>query len=547
MPSRRSVVFVCLIAVLFFIANRAAYQGYFSGDDLDNIYQTSRASAGVFARGVVTPIFNPDNFRPVGHAFYWLMGAVAGLRFAPYLAAVQVLHGVVTLLIFVLARKLGAATSAAAIGALFFVFHMALFDAFWKPMYVFDVFCALFAYLSVLAWLRSGNDWRWCVVSFVCFWLAYKSKEVAVMLPAVLFLLEYRGSRQWLRLAPFFAVSLSFGIQALVSNQSGAYHLALTPQTFAATADFYASHAMLRKVGLLALLTIVGLARDRFGAVAGLLFLLPMLALPGRLSPAYLYVPLAFVALLVASAAERAPKLASLALAVWLAFNFVEMRHLRSDALAEARQSHDYVATLERNRAELMRAPGIRFDGYPRALNVWGSEAAVSLVANREKLDRSSPDALTLSWQPGEGRLYLFDDRLVDDRLVSYLDMSTGTPIGVAYAGGWYEPERDLRWSKPEARLRLLRPATATSFEWKIFVPAAQLKAAHGKVTLEALIGGQPIGHFVLEAIGWQTLEAKLLVASPGAVDVELRVAPSFRPDADGRELGIAVGGIGFK
>ena len=93
---------------------------------------------------------------------------------------------------------------------LFFVFHMALFDAFWKPMFIFDVLCGLFCLLSMLAWRRSGKAW-W-IASFAAFWMAYKSKEVAVMLPSVLLLYEFTlGERRWRRLLPFLAVSFSFG------------------------------------------------------------------------------------------------------------------------------------------------------------------------------------------------------------------------------------------------------------------------------------------------------------------------------------------------
>src|SRR5438046_10191882 len=49
-------------------------------------------------------------------------------------------------------------------------------------------------------------------------WLAFKSKELAIMLPVVLLCYEHwLGKRHWKRLIPFFAVSLLFGIQALAT------------------------------------------------------------------------------------------------------------------------------------------------------------------------------------------------------------------------------------------------------------------------------------------------------------------------------------------
>ena len=51
-------------------------------------------------------------------------------------------------------------------------------DAYWKPMYVFDLFCTTFCLASILLYAHG----RW-ILSFIAFWLAYKSKELAVMLP----------------------------------------------------------------------------------------------------------------------------------------------------------------------------------------------------------------------------------------------------------------------------------------------------------------------------------------------------------------------------
>ena len=59
-------------------------------------------------------------------------------------------------------------------------------------MYAFDLFCATFCLLSLLCWIKR----RW-VLSFLAFWLAYKSKELAVMLPAILACYElWFGKRQ---------------------------------------------------------------------------------------------------------------------------------------------------------------------------------------------------------------------------------------------------------------------------------------------------------------------------------------------------------------
>jgi hypothetical protein len=53
---------------------------------------------------------------------------------------------------------------------MFFVFSAAAFDAYWKPMYVFDLLCTTFSLASILFYAYR----RW-ILSFIAFWLAYKS------------------------------------------------------------------------------------------------------------------------------------------------------------------------------------------------------------------------------------------------------------------------------------------------------------------------------------------------------------------------------------
>ncbi|MBK5291795.1 MAG: hypothetical protein JJE04_08995, partial [Acidobacteriia bacterium] len=200
---RKPLVAVALLALLFLfvVANRGAYEGYFSDDDLDNIGWTRQTSSGDFAWGLITPRYYPQNFRPIGHFTFHVLGRTAGLDFRWYVLLIQCLHLVNTLLVWLLLRRLSLPPLASAAGALFFVFHMALFDAMWKPMFLFDVYCGLFCLLSMLSYLNR----RW-VLSFLFFWLAYKSKEHAVMLPAVLFAFEHwLGERNWRRLIPFLA------------------------------------------------------------------------------------------------------------------------------------------------------------------------------------------------------------------------------------------------------------------------------------------------------------------------------------------------------
>jgi hypothetical protein len=119
------------------------------------------------------------------------------------------LHLVNVALLWLILRRLQLPFWASAAALVFFAFHMAVFDIYWRPMYVYDLLCGTFCLLTVLFWL----DDRW-VLSLLFFWLAYRSKEIAVMLPVALAAYELLlGQRRWLRLAPFFAISIWFGMQ----------------------------------------------------------------------------------------------------------------------------------------------------------------------------------------------------------------------------------------------------------------------------------------------------------------------------------------------
>src|SRR5207302_951639 len=83
---------------------------------------------------------------------------------------------------------------------------------------------------------------RW-ILSLVAFWFAYKSKELAVMLPAVLLIYEYWfGKRDFRRLIPFLVIALSFGVQGIIfnPNKNNEYTFRFTPHALAATIPFYA-------------------------------------------------------------------------------------------------------------------------------------------------------------------------------------------------------------------------------------------------------------------------------------------------------------------
>jgi hypothetical protein len=345
--------------------------------------------------------------------------AAAGLDFPVYVAVLHALHLLNVWLLWWIVRRLGAPPLAAAAACVFFGLHMALFDNFWKPMYVFDVLCATFSLTALACWMRG----RW-ILSFFAFWLAYKSKELAVMLPLLLALYEiWFGRRRWKLLLPFFAASLSFGVQSILYNPNryNDYTFRFSLAALARTAPYYAKRLFLVPYLGFAVPLFALFARNRrtwFGLAALGLFLFPMLFLPGRVYSAYCYLPLTGLAIALTGIAEAVSPAAVAALVLlMLPLDYRELRRDSRDTLARDAAIRTWMNSVERFAAA---NPGVRafvFSGAPAGFQRWGVEGALKYFYERNDLAiraasdpddaalRSSQRAAVLSWDPVRGRL----------------------------------------------------------------------------------------------------------------------------------------------
>jgi hypothetical protein len=549
------------LVVLFLVASRGAYQGYFDSDDLDNLSWTWAVSPRTYFSALLTVRLSESNFRPLGHGFFDLMGRRAGLNFPPYVAAIHALHLANVLLVWFLLRRLKLPVLAAGAGAAFFAFHMGVFDALWKPMYVFDLLCALFSLAALLAWTHR----RW-VLSFAAFWLACKSKELAVMLPLVLaayefWLSEETGRRRWLRLAPFVACSLIFALQALLDRPGGnhAYRLDFSPAALRQTIPFYASRVFLAPWAGLALLALPLLARDRrvrFGLACFVLFLAPLLVLPGRLFGAYLYLPLVGLAVAAAGVAARAPAW-SLALffLLWLPWNYHHLRLERRPALDSARERRAYVGELFRVAPSLGGTRIFIYDLPPLSMRKWGIAGALRFhfrdqvaVFYIEEPDLARATAgrevALLVWDPDQRKIRAVHWR-AGELPVSYIRMNRESPAWQLLAG-WEGLDGWFRWTRPVARAVLMRPEGARRFELTVNAGPPYL-AAVKRGEVDVLLDGRPVGHAEFTREGWQTVRFDLAPAPAGVVEVEFRARPEIPTSPPGTPpLGLPVGGFGF-
>ena len=444
------------------------------------------------------------NFRPVGAFYYRVLGGCFGLDFPKFIVTIHTLHLLNIWLLWLLARRLGLSPLAASAGAFFFGFHVALFDAWWKPMFVFDVLCATFSLLTLLSYAYN----RW-ILSLVLFWLAYKSKELAVMLPAVLGCYElWFGQRQWKRLLPFFAISLLFGLQAVfkpsLSHAGTPYALMVGPNAQAKTVEFYTSSLFLLPYAGLLLLPLPFFFRDRrlwLGLAATCLLLIPLLLLPGRMFAVYWYVPLIGVAIMLAAIADgRYRVAAALLLLIWLPWDFVNFRETRRVNEARERQNRAYVTAIERYARA---SPGQRvfvFDALPDEFQPWGVKGALGCVYPGQSItllhvDQPGSQEVIQNgegawphWNRDPGRLDIIKYPKVKEPLY-YVTMDLKTP-GSQLLSGWYPLEDHFRWTQPDATAVLLRPAGVRSFEVAACTVPAQFSAGQ-QVKLRVLLDGK--------------------------------------------------------
>jgi hypothetical protein len=421
MSTRRGIVLFLLFAALFLLANGGAYRGYFQDDEIDNLSWTPYLTPLDYLKGAVTPLYQPNNFRPAGHFFFFAVERAAGLDFPVYVAVIQALHLLNVWMLWLIVRRLGAGQLTAASVCLFFGVHMALFDIFWKPMYVFDVLCGSFSLIAIWCWTRGRF-----VLTLVAFWLAYKSKELAIMLPVLLALYEWWfGKRRWKPLVPLFLVSLSFGLQGLLMNpnRDNDYTFRFTLAALARTAPYYAERLFLTPYLGFVIPLFAVVARNRrtwFGLAAMGLFFFPMLFLPGRIFSAYCYLPLTGLAIALSGVAEAVspPAIAALVL-LMLPADYRELRRQSRETLARDAGIRSWMDSLEAFATNHPRVDAFVFSDQPEGFARWGVEGAIRYFYEGKSLtvrSMADPDAEAirvtrrpafLAWDPVARRLHI--------------------------------------------------------------------------------------------------------------------------------------------
>ena len=550
------VAFFLFAITLFFIATRTAFKGWYMSDDLDTLGWTKFNQHLHYAEVALSWKFQPGNFRPVGHYFYKLLDTVAPYNFTAFVGAFQAIHLFNLLLMWLLLRRFDLPDWARALGVLFFAFHSATFDAYYRPMFVFDVLCTTFALLTFLFYLRG----QWLIAALMML-LSYRAKELAIMIPPLLLLWEWQfGERKWYRLLPFFALSLNFGWQAMVMNGArpdSPYKLQFTWQALQTTVPFYVT-AMFRApwVGLLTLAAPL-LVRDKrawWGLAACWLPLLPLLFLPGRLFTVYLYLPLAGLTILLAIIAVQMnrPLVTAALLVLWLGFSYAALREYRSTALQIAADTKIYYGSLKQLIKTSAPLPHVVFEGIPFGVEEHGPAGILHYWGDRSwhfdwlesaegrKQWPQTPLAV-LSWQPFSGQLNTLVFKDIDE-LPSSFFIQGGTPVW-HLREGWGEAAEDARWMSAKATMRLRQRADSKQFFLVIMPTDDNVKPA--PMTVNVAIDGRPLRPQTVTHSGYQTLSWPVTGSasiSTIAISVDRPASPP-----NGQTVGqLMVAGAGF-
>lgn len=389
-----------LLAAVFLMANLGAYRGYFQDDEINSMAWTRWAPATTYFTAVLNPV-HVNNFRPVGF-FYFRQGEhLFGLHFPLYVALLHAFHLLNAWMLWLLLRRLGSPPRAASVGVAFFILHAALFDAVWKPMYIFDLLCGAFCLASLVLWTRG----RW-VLSFLAFWLAYQSKELAVTLPAVLICYElWFGTRRWWQLAPFVAASAVFvGLSLFLTPPApGPYQFHFTLKALARTSKYYAGRVFLVPLLGYALPIAAYFARNRrawFGLATMALFFLPLFFLPGRMFSAYCYLPFLGLAVAIAGLTEKLkPAVLAVCVVAFLAPNIYALRKQTVDTLRADGDIRQWMDTVGGHLRKSPVASGFIYDGLPPGFWPFGAQATLRYYLHRFEVpmvEASSPEAAAL-------------------------------------------------------------------------------------------------------------------------------------------------------
>src|SRR5579862_2412870 len=172
------------IGVFFLLMTRQAVHGYFSPDDLMNLYRAWSPPLGLLFKGNLLFFLHSPYYRPLGEAWYRLIYFFAGFHPQPFKIVNLAFLLANLFLTYSVARRLAGSRAAAAIATMLMSYHGRLAELYFDTGLIYDVLCYFF-YTSALAWyvrIRQQKRLpRWIELAGLCslYICALNSKELA--------------------------------------------------------------------------------------------------------------------------------------------------------------------------------------------------------------------------------------------------------------------------------------------------------------------------------------------------------------------------------
>jgi hypothetical protein len=300
---------------------------YFFADDWDWLYRAAllplRDQISLLPRYAY-------NDRPIGALAFRTLYGIFGLNPVPFHATLLALHLLNMSMVLILARRLVGSWWVAAATALAYGGWSAAVEAASWIAAIFDVLANTLILLTLLTF--SSRRWPVRAASVALFYLAIRTKEAAIVTPAVLLVLVMVSypRKQWMAEARrtlwphclIAALVIAVYLPLLTHHQdaqasSSPYRMVFTPQAFFEGLYNYVSAMLygrpwpvgrvIRWIGVAALLAAGLWSRSRVtiaGFAGFVLFLLPVLFLVNQRQALYLYIPAVFFALALGGGAE---------------------------------------------------------------------------------------------------------------------------------------------------------------------------------------------------------------------------------------------------
>jgi hypothetical protein len=189
----RAILAGAFIACYFLFFTWRGLLVYYTGDDMMNLYMYLSKPVSALVKANI--FFWTPYYRPFGGVVYRVVYGIFGFNPYPIYVVFFAALLVNLLLAYLVLSRIGGSREIGAIATLLWAFHGKLDYLYYNAGSLYDAFCFLFYFLTLLIYLRARLQGRllnvWETVGFlVCFICALNSKEMAPTLPVMLLIYE---------------------------------------------------------------------------------------------------------------------------------------------------------------------------------------------------------------------------------------------------------------------------------------------------------------------------------------------------------------------